>query len=64
MHDAVSGGQKVHPALVWPAKRRSRTGDCGGQTAAGLVLVEVARLEDEHRDVDRLARPQAPQPRT
>ncbi len=47
-HDAVDGRQQVDPALGRSADLETGAGDGGRETEARLVLVEIARLRDEH----------------
>ena len=47
-HDAVDGREQVDPALGRSADLETGTGDGGRETEARLVLVEIARLRDEH----------------
>ncbi len=47
---AVHRGEQVHPALGRAARRQARSGDGRRESERRLVLVEVARLHDEHGD--------------
>src|SRR5204862_7473509 len=55
--DAVVLGQEIPATLRRSAPDQARTRNCAGQTNGGFIFVEVAVLQDDHRDrPDRGAR--------
>jgi len=50
MEDAGNGRQQVDAALGRPADRQRVVTDCGREPQRGIVLVEIATLQDENGD--------------
>ena len=60
--NAGDGRHQVQAALVGPPNLEVRPGDRAGKPDRRIVLVEFARLDDEHRDrFARIGRPKDPQ---